>query len=72
MVPEIMNVCICAFSTIWTKIWKEKNSLIGTIFYVKRNDIYIVFSKIYVRIRKRNIIQFIMCTKLVGLVLSLK
>ena len=46
--------------------------MIGTIFYVKRNDIYIVFPKIYVRRRKRNIIQFVMCTKLVGLVLSLK
>ena len=46
--------------------------MIGTIFYVKRNDIYIVFSNIYVRRRERNIIQFIMCTKLVGLVLSLK
>ena len=45
---------------------------IGTIFYVKPNDIYIVFLKIYVRRRKRNIIQFVMCTKLVGLVLSLK
>ena len=54
------------------KYGRRRNSLIGTIFYVKRNDIYIVFSNIYVRRRKRNIIQFVMCTKLVGLVLSLK
>ena len=46
--------------------------MIGTIFYVKQNYIYIVFPKIYVRRRKRYMIQFVMCTKLVGLVLSLK
>ena len=45
--------------------------MIGTIFFVKQNYIYIGFLKIYVRIRKRNIIRFVMCTKLVGLVLSL-
>ena len=45
---------------------------IGTIFYVKRNDIHIVFSKIYVNRCEISIRQFVMCTKLVGLLLSLK